>query len=425
MRIQVFGHSRIRFMKHEQSFWRRTRSMRHYAFPKLMIGVICLSILATPLTSMAQQRPRQSAPPETRKIVPQPRETINIDLWFDKQCGASYRQGEKIILNFRTNVDSYVTLYDIDTRGRVSVLFPNRNQPDNFVRGGQTYTIPNQSYSYDLIVEGPEGIEYVDAVASTDSYYHWNYTRGEPPWVRDWGLKGRDFSSTSSSGYQRSPEYKNRPEELGSTGEQSLARNFGLSNQLRDQIRSKIVTRPRVIESPRQPRQEDYGTATCYFYVVSAAPPTPRPYPSREDYLRQQERDFQQIPGFDAQRSGERLIVTIPDTILFDFDSYALRYEARRDLDRVADILMRYPETTVTVAGHTDSIGNANYNQRLSEYRAQSVANYLVSRGVHAYRISSVGYGESMPIASNATESGRQRNRRVELDIRVNSQYGM
>ena len=136
------------------------------------------------------------------------------------------------------------------------------------------------------------------------------------------------------------------------------------------------------------------------------------------------QREFQQIPGFDARQSGERLIVTVPSTILFDFDSYALRYDARRDLDRVADILLRYPETSVTVAGHTDSIGDATYNQRLSEYRAQSVANYLVSHGVQPFRVGSVGYGETMPIASNSTESGRQRNRRVELDIRVNQQYG-
>ena len=114
----------------------------------------------------------------------------------------------------------------------------------------------------------------------------------------------------------------------------------------------------------------------------------------------------------------------MPSTILFDTDSYALRYEASRDLDRVVEILLNYQETVITVAGHTDSVGNEGYNQRLSEYRAQSVANYLVSRGVPQQRIRAVGYGESMPIASNSNESGRQRNRRVELDISVNPQYG-
>jgi outer membrane protein OmpA-like peptidoglycan-associated protein len=306
------------------------------------------------------------------------------------------------------------------------VLFPNRHHPDNYVQGGRTYTIPNPSYDYDLIVEGPEGIEYVDAVASTDPYYHWDARRGDPSWVREWGLKGRNLGTSSSSNYKGSLEYKNRPPELGTTGERSLARNFSASNQLRENIRSKIVTRPRSIEE--RPRQDEYGTATCYFYVVRATSYPPQIQPPgptwQDDYLRQQQEDFQRIPGFDARQSGERLIVTIPNTILFDFDSYALRYEARRDLDRVVDILIRYPETRIIVTGHTDSIGDANYNQRLSEYRAQSVANYLISRGVQSYRISSVGYGETMPIASNATESGRQRNRRVELDIRVNPRYG-
>lgn len=400
--------------------------MRKYQFHVLLtVLVVCVFTIGSPVLGFAQLRRGETVRPEARKIVPQPRNNMKINLWFDKQCGMPYKQGEKIIINFQTNADGYLTLYDIDTRGEVSVLFPNRHQPDNFVRAGRTYTLPDVSYPYDLLVEGPEGIEYVDAVASTDSYYHWNYKQGEPGWIRDWGLKGRKFSGSPSQNYQKSSEYKNRPRELGSTGKDSLARNFTYSNQLRDNIQSKIVARPRgVVESPRE---EDYGTATCYFYVVSAQPVSypPRPIPSREDYLRQQERDFQQIPGFDARQSGERLIVTIPNTVLFDFDSYALRYEARRDLDQVANILMRYQETSITVAGHTDSIGDAGYNQRLSEYRAQSVANYLISRGVQSYRISSVGYGETMQVASNATESGRQRNRRVELDIRVNSQYGM
>ncbi len=396
-----------------------------------ILMVVGLLFVGSAGQSMAQVRPRETAP-ETRKIVPQPRESIRVDLWFDKQCGASYRQGEKIMINFSTNIDAYVTLYDIDTRGQVSVLFPNQHYPNNFVRGGSTYTIPTPNYTYDLIVEGPEGIEYVDAVASTDPYYQWEYNRGEPQWLRDWGLKGRSVNREPSQNYKRSTEYQNRPQEFGTQGEQSLARNFSLSSQLREDIKAKIITRPRVVESPRQ---EDYGTATCYFYVVGySQQPQPyptrppyqqQPYPSREEYLRQQQQDFQRIPGFDARLSGERLLVMIPNTILFDFDSYALRYEARLDLDRVTDILLRYPETTIIVAGHTDSIGDANYNQRLSEYRAQSVANYLVSRGVQSFRISAVGYGESMPIASNATESGRQRNRRVELEIRVNSKYGM
>jgi len=399
--------------------------MKKYHFQQLSIWfAVCVLIFVTSVSAYAQTRPRSDLSPSTRKIVPQPRDRVNVDVWFDKQCGTPYEQGEKILISFRTTADAYVTVYDIDTRGNVSVLFPNRHYPDNFVRGNRTYTMPNRDYTYDLVVEGPEGIEYVDVIASADPYYHWQYSQGEPRWVYDWGLKGRqerDIKSRSSQNYKRSSEYKNRPQQFSDVGTRSIKENYAKSRSLREQIRSKIV------ERPRDQQYDEYATATCYFYVVSSSPvyPSQPVYsPEREEYIRQQQRAFQRIPGFDVSRSGERLIVAMPNTILFDFDSYDLRYEARRDLEQVADILIRYPETTIVVAGHTDSIGKAGYNQRLSEYRAQSVANYLISRGVQGYRISSVGYGETMPIASNATESGRQRNRRVELDIRVNPQYG-
>ena len=147
---------------------------------------VCALIFVTSVSAYAQTRPRSDeVSPSARKIVPQPRDRVNVDAWFDKQCGASYGQGEKILISFRTTVDAYVTVYDIDTRGNVSVLFPNRHYPDNFVRGNRTYTMPNRDYTYDLVVEGPEGIEYVDVIASADPYYHWDYNRGEPRWLDD------------------------------------------------------------------------------------------------------------------------------------------------------------------------------------------------------------------------------------------------
>lgn len=417
--------------------------MKYTRFYRRMFGIaLSLLIVCTSVSVVAQTRPRSSDDGEaTRKIVPVPRETptpyrpINIELWFDKQCGTAYRQGEKIIISFRTDRDGYVTLYDIDTRGQVSIVFPNREQPSNFVRANQTYSVPNRNYSYDLIVEGPEGIEYVDAVASVDPYYQWDYSRGEPRWLYDWGLKGRqerDISSRSAENYKNSSEYQNRPGEFGETGTRSIQDNYAKSRQLREQIRSKVV------EQPRDPQYGEYATATCYFYVTSYQPsrpnppvvrtPTPRPS-AWNDALTQQQRELQQIPEFNVTRSGDRLIVSIPNSIngrtyLFDFDSYELQYQARQDLDLVAQILSRYPETYITVAGHTDSVGDANYNQRLSEYRAQAVANYLISRGLHPNRITFIGYGESMPIASNVNEAGRQRNRRVELYLTAGPYLG-
>jgi outer membrane protein OmpA-like peptidoglycan-associated protein len=381
--------------------------------------------------------------PGSRKIVPVPRENIKVNVWFDKQCGAQYTNGEKIIINFSTNQDAYVTVYDIDTRGQVSVLFPNRIMPDNFVRAGRTYSMPNPSYTYDFLVDGPSGIEYVDVVASQDQYYHWDVNKGEPSWLNEWGLKGvEQRSMKASQEYQQSVEFQNMPQELGQEGEESLATNVPMARELREQIRSKIIVSPRVTQ---QPRPQDYGTATCYFYVVGGQTnpfPTqpPRPYPtqppqpiyppSQNDYLQQlqqQEQALQQIPSLRVIREGDRLRVTINNevngrTFLFTSGSYALRPEAKQDLDMVANVLQMYPQTSIIVSGHTDSIGSVESNQMLSEKRAMSVAQYLVLRGVAQYRVTSIGYGESQPIESNANELGRQLNRRVVLEIRYRPQ---
>ncbi|HLS83036.1 MAG TPA: OmpA family protein, partial [Arenimonas sp.] len=86
-------------------------------------------------------------------------------------------------------------------------------------------------------------------------------------------------------------------------------------------------------------------------------------------------------------------------------------------LDQVAQTLKEYDQTLIEVAGHTDSVGSDAYNQKLSERRAQAVADYLISRGVSGTRLMVIGAGESHPVASNETEAGRAENRRVELTI--------
>jgi len=90
---------------------------------------------------------------------------------------------------------------------------------------------------------------------------------------------------------------------------------------------------------------------------------------------------------------------------------------AQPEIQRVADVLRQYPETNIQIAGHTDSQGSEVYNQQLSERRAQAVRDALVGMGVDPGRITVIGYGESRPIASNDTASGRQHNRRVEVRI--------
>lgn len=134
-----------------------------------------------------------------------------------------------------------------------------------------------------------------------------------------------------------------------------------------------------------------------------------------------QERELRQIEGIDVARTDEdELRVTLRNEILFDYDSTSLRGTSRDELAEMADVFNRYADTTIVVAGHADSTGSDAYNQRLSERRADSVANYLQNQGVRGSRIDAIGYGESRPKASNSTASGRQANRRVEIYVRAN-----
>ena len=109
--------------------------------------------------------------------------------------------------------------------------------------------------------------------------------------------------------------------------------------------------------------------------------------------------------------------LVMPGNITFAFDDATLNASFKPTLDKLASTMNQYNKTTVTIAGHTDSRGDASYNMRLSRDRAYSVANYLTARGVSANRVQVVAYGESRPIASNSTDAGRQQNRRVELTI--------
>lgn len=121
--------------------------------------------------------------------------------------------------------------------------------------------------------------------------------------------------------------------------------------------------------------------------------------------------------GVSVTRVGNNLVLNMPGNVTFRTDSSSINAGFYQVLDSVAIILTEYADTTVTVGGHTDSVGAAAYNQGLSEQRAQSVASYLRSQGVNGQRFSVVGYGEQSPVASNATREGRSQNRRVEITL--------
>ena len=104
-------------------------------------------------------------------------------------------------------------------------------------------------------------------------------------------------------------------------------------------------------------------------------------------------------------------------TILFDLDKATIRKESYETLNNVAEIMKEYPNTQFLIEGHTDSQGSDSYNMNLSKERAASVKEYLVGQGLPASRLSSEGFGETRPIATNATAAGRQKNRRVEISL--------
>ncbi len=121
-----------------------------------------------------------------------------------------------------------------------------------------------------------------------------------------------------------------------------------------------------------------------------------------------------------VERVGEGIMITFNSGLMFDVDSYNLRPQTKSNLDELGQVLNKYPDTNILVAGHTDSTGPNDYNMTLSDNRANSVERYLIQKGVEASRLSSVGYGETQPVASNDTASGRQKNRRVEVAIYAN-----
>ncbi len=129
------------------------------------------------------------------------------------------------------------------------------------------------------------------------------------------------------------------------------------------------------------------------------------------------------LEGAEVERVGEGIQITFDSGILFDFDSSALRPEARQNLRDLAQSLQQYDNTDLLIVGHTDAVGRDDYNYRLSERRANAAAAYLMELGVSRDRITTIGKGENEPVASNDTDAGRQQNRRVEVAIYASEEF--
>lgn len=142
-------------------------------------------------------------------------------------------------------------------------------------------------------------------------------------------------------------------------------------------------------------------------------------------YMDSQRRDLEKNLAQEIQAGQARVqkisdqvvLVTMTSQTAFDTDSSAIKPGFHSTLDKVADVVVRYGKTTLTVVGHTDNVGSNDYNQKLSERRALSVAQFLESRRVNGMRLATAGRGELDPVASNSSDSGRQANRRVEIYV--------
>ncbi len=129
-------------------------------------------------------------------------------------------------------------------------------------------------------------------------------------------------------------------------------------------------------------------------------------------------RDQLQGTGVSVTRLGDDLVLNMPGNVTFDVGRSDLQHSFAPVLDSVALVLKEYDKTLIDVTGHTDSTGSEDLNMKLSQRRADSVANYLSSVGVQSMRVVTEGYGPHYPVADNSTTTGRQANRRVELVLK-------
>jgi outer membrane protein OmpA-like peptidoglycan-associated protein len=142
-------------------------------------------------------------------------------------------------------------------------------------------------------------------------------------------------------------------------------------------------------------------------------------------YMDDQRRDLEKNLSGEIQ-SGQARVDKLPNDVVritmtnqtaFETNSTEIKPGFHSTMDKLADVVVRYGKTTLTIVGHTDNVGSNSYNQKLSERRAHSVARYLETKQVNSVRLAIAGKGESQPVASNNSESGRQANRRVEIYV--------
>ena len=138
------------------------------------------------------------------------------------------------------------------------------------------------------------------------------------------------------------------------------------------------------------------------------------------DMDKQAEEMKKNIPDAKVVRVGEGIVVEFSSKVLFGFDQASLSGTAKNSLDKLVDVLQKYPDTDIEIQGHTDNRGTAKYNLDLSRRRASSVSGYLSANNIKSSRLNIKGFGEAEPKYTNSTENGQEQNRRVEFLISAN-----
>jgi outer membrane protein OmpA-like peptidoglycan-associated protein len=139
------------------------------------------------------------------------------------------------------------------------------------------------------------------------------------------------------------------------------------------------------------------------------------------NYMDKQEKALKEVKGAQVERQGDKLVVKFNSAILFDTGKAQLKPKSKADLAEFAKVLKEYKETDLVIEGHTDSKGKKSKNQKLSVARAEAVIAFLASQGVVSQRMVGRGLADDAPVADNATEAGRQQNRRVQVMIAANA----
>ncbi len=162
------------------------------------------------------------------------------------------------------------------------------------------------------------------------------------------------------------------------------------------------------------------GPASGAGGALAAGAPFPRPLAGGlvESYLDAQAEQLGAIPGAEIGRRDDSVLVSLQSSLLFESGEPTLLAEAYDRIRSLGRTLNNYPKSRVIIRAHTDSTGDDRFNQTLSSERADTVRKFLVTEGVAQDRITAIGFGEQMPMATNNTAEGRQQNRRVEIEIR-------